>query len=100
MFPYKMFFLQQLLSDIYLPRLGYAQIIRSELSNDSLNPERIVFSHECIFLTNGVVNKLNARVWGLENPCAVEEVPLTSEEAMICCEMYRIIAFISFSNQP
>lgn len=89
MFPYRISFLQQLLPEDYPLRLAYAQHIRRELRNDSGYLERIVFSDECIFHTNGVVNKHNARVWGLENPRTVEEVPQRSEKVMVWCGMHK-----------
>ena len=64
MFPYKLSFLQQLGSDDYPLRLNYENHIRRELRNDAGYLDRVVFSDECVFHTNGVVNKHNARVWG------------------------------------
>ncbi len=50
---------------------------------------RIVFSEECLFQTNGVVNKHNARIWGTSNPQMVQEVPLRSEKVMAWCAMHK-----------
>lgn len=64
-----MSFLQQLLVEDYLLRLGYAQINHRELSIDSGYLGRAVFSGEFIFNTHGAVHKRNARVCDVENPC-------------------------------
>lgn len=89
MFPYKLSFLQQLGPDDYSLRLNYAYHIRRELRNDSGYLDRVVFSDECVFHTNGVVNKHNARVWGQENPHIVVEVPQNSEKVMVWCGMHK-----------
>lgn len=89
MFPYKISFLQQLLPEDCLIRLNYAHHIRRELRNDSGYLDRVVFSDECVFHTNGVVNKHNARVWGRENPHTVVGVPQTSEKVMVWCGMHK-----------
>lgn len=89
MFPYKISFLQQLLPADYSKRLQYARHVRHELRNDPQYLDRIVFSDECLFHTNGVVNKHNARVWGTENPRTVQQVPLRSEKVMVWCAMHR-----------
>ena len=44
---------------------------------------RIVFSDQCLFHTNGTVNQHYDRIWGTENPQAVEEVPIRSEKVMV-----------------
>ena len=36
------------------------------------------------------MNQHNARIWGTENPQAVEEVPMRSEKVMVWCSMHNI----------
>lgn len=62
-----MSFLPQHFPEDYPPRLDYAQIIRGQLNIAFGYQEGIFFSDQCIFHSNGVVNKHIARVWGLEN---------------------------------
>lgn len=62
MIRYRMCFLQQLLLSDYTLRLAYAQYIRRELKNYSEYLEKMFFSDECIFHTNGAVSNHNARV--------------------------------------
>ena len=89
MFPYRISFLQQLLPRDYVDRLNWAQHCRREIRRDSQYLSRIVFSDECLFHTNGTVNKHNARIWGTENPQVVEEVPMRSEKVMVWCAMHK-----------
>ncbi len=100
MFPYKISFLQQLLPNDYQSRLEFAQHFRHEMRNDPGYISRIVYSDECLFHNNGVVNKHNARVWGTANPQMVIEVPLRSEKVMVWCAMHksRIIGPYFFSE--
>ena len=89
MFPYKISFLQQLLPNDYAERLQWAQHCRRELRIDSQYLSRIVFSDECLFHANGVVNNHNARIWGTSNPQTVQEVPLQREKVMVWCAMHK-----------
>ena len=49
----------------------------------------LFFSDECIFHTNGVVNKQNARIWGTENPETVIEVTQRSAKDLVWCAMHK-----------
>ena len=62
--------------------------------------QELVFSDECLFLTNGTLNQHNARIWGAENPQAVEEEPMRSEKVMVWCTMNknRSMGLISFAG--
>lgn len=48
-----------------------------------------IFSTECIIYTNGVVNSHHAIASGLESPCPVAELPVTSEKVMEGCTMHK-----------
>ncbi len=89
MFPYEISFLQQLFPNDYRQRLQWAQNCRREIRNDPNYLTRIVFSDECFFYTNGVVNKYNARIWGTENSETVIEVPQRSTKVMVWCAMHK-----------
>lgn len=91
---------RQLLREKYPLRLDYAHDICRELRNDSRYPACIVFSHECISRTNGVFSKRNARIRGLENPHAVEEVRGASDSVTEWCGMpeTKIFGLYLFSN--
>ena len=89
MFPYKISFLQQLSTRVYGERLQWSQHCRTEMEVDPQYLSRIVFSDECLFHTNGVVNKHNVRIWGTSNPKVVEEVPQNSEKVMVWCAMHK-----------
>lgn len=65
------------------------QKILAKMRNDFECPGRIFFPDECIFDTNGVFNKHDARFWGLEIFHAVEEVHLMSEKVMVWCRMHK-----------
>lgn len=74
MCPHDKCFLQQLLPVDYLRRLTYAQQICCELGSASGFLDDMLFFDECVFHTNGVVEKHNARVCRQKNPYTVVEV--------------------------
>lgn len=85
MFAVKMFFTQQVLREDYPLRMDYSQIILCELSNKSGHLEQVVFYDECIFHSNAVVNKHNARSWSVVNSDAANEVPVAFEKVTKRC---------------
>ena len=89
MFPYKISFLQQLLPNDYRQRLQWAKHCRREIRIDPNYLSQIFFSDECIFHTNGVVNKHNARIWGTEKPETVIGIPQSSTKVMVWCAMHK-----------
>lgn len=51
--------------------------------------ERVGFSDDCLFQTNKVLNKHNARVSSTENPNTAEEVPPSPEKDLVLCVMHQ-----------
>lgn len=95
---YKLSFLHQLDPGDCSPRLNHGCHILRELQNDSGHFKRVMFSGECVLLTNGVVNKHNARARGQENLYIVQEVPQISEKITAWCRINKtmIIGFYFF----
>ena len=57
------------------------------------------FSDECLFHTNGTLKQHNARIWSIENPQAVEEVPMSSEKVMVWCKMHMTKTIESYYSR-
>jgi hypothetical protein len=47
--------------------------------------QKIIFSDEAHFHLSGYVNKQNCRIWGTENPHAVEEKPMHPQRVTVWC---------------
>lgn len=69
--------------------MNYANHILCGSRNDFRYLDDVLFSNECVFHTNRVVNKHNSRVWGHENTHNVVEVQQTAKKVMICCGVHK-----------
>ena len=58
--------------------------MQDKLEEEEFN-ERIVFSDEATFHTNGKVNRRNIRIWGEENPHATTERERGSPKVNMSC---------------
>ena len=72
---------------------------QSEGCEDYLS--KIVFSDECTFRLNGIVNRQNVRIWGTEYPHVVNEVPGNGEKVTVWCAVskYKAIGPCFFDEE-
>jgi hypothetical protein len=87
-FPYKIQLLQKLNEDDPDRRLEFCEWFLSRYEVDERVLSLIIFSDEAIFQLDGKVNRQNCRIWGQENPHAVQEVPLHSEKVMVWAALW------------
>ena len=62
--------------------------IQEKLEEDEFN-ERLVFSDEATFHTNGKVNRHNVRIWGEENPRVIIERERDSPKVNVFCAISK-----------
>ena len=70
--PYKLQLIQAIMADDKRKRKQFCVFMQKKLEEDEFK-ERIVFSEEATFHTNGKVNKHNVRILGEENPQSTVE---------------------------
>ena len=68
--PYKLQLVQAITADDKRKRKQFFVDMQEKLEEDEFN-ERLVFSDEDTFHTNGKVNRHNVRIWGEKNPHAI-----------------------------
>jgi len=101
LFPYKLQNLQDISEADKEKRLEFAHHCSSHSEGYSEYLSRIVFSDECMFRINGVVNKQNVRIWGTERPEEINPIVLNSPGVMTWCAISkgRIIGPYFFENE-
>ena len=62
--------------------------MREKLEEDEFN-ERLVFSDEATFHTNGKVNRHNVRIWAEENPLTIVEHERDSPKVNVFCAISK-----------
>lgn len=65
-------------------RLNFVAFMLEKLTADDSYLQKIIFSDKAIFHTHGVVNRLNCRIWGSENPCALKEHVRDNAKVSVC----------------
>lgn len=71
---------QQLLLDDYFKRMQFCQYWMERINNDPTITNRILFTDESTFCTNGTVNKQNTRVWARQNPYIIQETHVQNRQ--------------------
>lgn len=64
---------QELLPNDYFLRMQFCEQWMERINNDPTITNKILFSDESTFCTNGTVNKQNTRIWARENPYVIQE---------------------------
>lgn len=64
---------QELLPNDYFLRMQFCEQWMERINNDPTITNKIIFSDESTFCTNGTVNKQNTRIWARENPYVIQE---------------------------
>ena len=77
--PYKLQVVQAITAADKRKRKQFCVDLQEKLEEDEFN-ERLVFSDEVTFHTNGKVNRHNVRIWGEENPHATIEMRGTHQK--------------------
>lgn len=95
----------QLVQELKPPDLRLRRVF-SEWALEQLNMDphfyrKILFSDEAHFWLNGYVNKQNCRIWGDEQPEAVQELPLHPEKCTVWCGLWAggVIGPYFFKNE-
>ena len=86
--PYKVQLTQQLNIQDHRQRREFAAWALERLDEDKHFFEKIIFSDEANFYLGGYVNKQNCRIWGSENPNAVEQKPMRPEKVNVWCGLW------------
>ena len=86
--PYKLQLVQAITADDKGKRKQFYVDMQEKLEEDELN-ERLVFSDETSFHTNGKVNRHNVRIWGQENPHATIEHERESPKVNVFCAISK-----------
>ena len=82
--PYKLYFVQAITADDKQKRKQFCVDMQEKFEEEEFN-ERLVFSDEATFYTNGKANRHNARIWGEENPQAtIEHERVSPNECVLC----------------
>ena len=69
--------------------------MQKKLEEDEFN-ERLMFSDEATFLTNGKVNRHNVCIWGKENPLATIEHERDSPKVNVWCHFKKLCSWPMF----
>ncbi|GBM71394.1 hypothetical protein AVEN_248593-1 [Araneus ventricosus] len=67
--------------------VSFAVKMLSRIKNEHYFLNRIIFSDEAIFHVSNKVNKYNCRIWGSENPHAVQEEERNGPKINIWCAL-------------
>ena len=86
--PYKLQLVQAITADDKQKRKQFCVDMQEKLEEDEFN-ERLVFSDEATFHTNGKVNRHNVRIWGEENPHTTIENERDSPKANAFCAISK-----------
>ena len=82
--PYELQLVQAITADDKRKRKRFCVDMQEKLEEDKFN-ERLVFSNEATFHTNGKINRHNVRIWGEENPHATIEHERDSPKVNVFC---------------
>ncbi len=101
LFPYKLQNSQQLTPVHKRNRMDFAEHCRTQSESCEYYLSKIVFSDECTFRLNGIVNRQNVRIWGTECPNVMNEVPRYGEKVIVWCAVskYRVIGPYFFDEE-
>ena len=86
--PYKLQLVQAITDNDKRTREQFCVDMQEKLEEDEFL-ERLVFSDEATFHTNGKVNKHNVRIWGEENPHATVEHERDSPKVNVFCAISK-----------
>ena len=86
--PYKLQLVQGIPADDKRKRKQFCFDMQEEVEEDEFN-ERLVFSDEPTFHTNGKVNRYNVRIWGQENFHAIIEHKRDSPKVNVFCAILK-----------
>ena len=86
--PYKLLVVQAITAADKRKRKQFFVDMQEKLEEDEFN-ERLVFSDEAIFHTNGKVNRHNVRIWSEENPRATIEHERDSPKVNVFCAISK-----------
>ena len=81
-------FVQAITADDKRKRKQFCVNMQEKLEEDEFN-ERLVFSVEVTFHTNGKVNRHNVRIWSEENPHATIEHERDSPKVNVFCAIAK-----------
>lgn len=100
LYAYKIQLTQELKPADHGQRRNFANWILEQQQVDDAFPNKIIFSDEAHFHLNGYVNTQNCRIWGAENPHAIQELPMHPEKVTVWCAMWagKIIGPYFFEN--
>lgn len=70
-------------------RRAFAGWALNQLDEDDQFFKKIIFSDEAHFHLNGYVNKQNCRIWGSENPHALEQLPMHPLKVTVWCGLWN-----------
>ena len=82
--PYKLQVVQAITAADKRKRKQFCVDMQEKLEDDEFN-ERLGFSDEATFHTNGKVNRHNVRMWGEENPHGIFEHERDSPKVNVFC---------------
>lgn len=85
---YKIQLVQELKPTDLPNRFRFSRWALDKLAEDPLFSTKILFTDEAHFWLNGFVNKQNARIWGVEQPEEVQELPLNPEKTTVWCGLW------------
>ena len=86
--PYKLQVVQAITAADKRKRKQFYVDMKEKLEEDEFN-ERLVFSDEATFHTNGKVNRYNVRIWGEENPHVTTEHERDSPKVNVFCAISK-----------
>ena len=87
-FPYKIRRVHQLRDNDRASRVQFARWCKMKMSRNENFLSSIVFSDECVFHLSGIANTQNTRIWGTENPRAIQEHEVHSEKITVWCAIH------------
>ncbi|GBM87830.1 hypothetical protein AVEN_38498-1 [Araneus ventricosus] len=87
LYAHKMQIVQKLQPNNRSQRVVFAVEVLDRIENEHDFLNRIIFSDESTFHANNKVNKHNCRIWGSENPHAIQEVERNSPKINVWCAL-------------
>ena len=94
--PYKLQLVQTITAVDKRKSKKFCVDMQEKLEEDEFN-ERLVFSDEATFHTNGKVNRHNVRIWGEENPHATIEHERDLPKVNVFCAISKNMFLAHFS---
>ncbi|PSN47408.1 hypothetical protein C0J52_19199 [Blattella germanica] len=83
--PYKLQLLHQLKPNDKQQRYEFCSRVQQVMDEDEIFVDRIIFSDQATFHTNGRVNRHNCRIWGTQNPRNFVEYERDSPKVNVFC---------------